>query len=54
MPPPTLNSEEPHCFVGGSGVRIFDDELSDYGEIMLKSASIRIGAKVWCRRREDL
>ena len=42
------------CFVAGSGVRIFDDEFSDYGEIMLKWASVRIGEKVWCCRREDL
>ena len=42
------------CFVAGLGVRIFDDELSDYGEIILKWVSIRIGEKVWCRRREDV
>jgi hypothetical protein len=33
------------CFVAGSGVRIFDDDLSDYGEIMLKWAIMRIGEK---------
>ena len=33
------------------GVRIFDDELSDYGEIILKWAVIRIGEKAWWRRR---
>lgn len=42
------------CFVAGLDVRIFDDELSDYGEIILKWVSIRIGEKVWCRRREDV
>ena len=26
------------CFVAGSGARIFDDGLSDYGAIMLKWA----------------
>ena len=39
------------CFVAGSGVRIFDDELSDYGEIMLKWAIMRIGEKARWRRR---
>lgn len=33
------------CFVAGSGVRIFDDEFSDYGEIMWKWAIVRIGEK---------
>jgi len=38
------------CFVSGLGVRIFDDELSDYGEIMLKWAIMRIGEKSRWRR----
>ena len=39
------------CFVAGSGARIFDDELSDYGEIMLKWAIMCIGEKARWRRR---
>ena len=38
------------CFVAGLGARIFDDELSDYGEIMLKWAIMRIGEKSRWRR----
>ena len=33
------------CFVAGSGARIFDDELSDYGEIMLKWVIIALVKK---------
>ena len=29
-----------HCFVGGSGVRIFDDELSDYGQHTYRSEGV--------------
>ena len=39
------------CFVAGSGTRIFDDGLSDYGAIMLKWAIMRIGEKARWRRR---
>ena len=33
------------CFVSGLDVRIFDDELSDYGEIMLTWAIIALVKK---------
>ena len=52
----TKDSRRPQAFYGESEYlepRV-PTMISDYGEIMLKWASVRIGEKVWCCRREDL